>query len=153
MLAQEENILAIDGSFFVILILFIVLVILANKLIYKPVLQVLAERDRLTVGASGEATSIIEDYNKRLAHYENSIRQARSESYRDLEQRRMQGLAKRTEIIDSTKAEISGEVNAAKTDLFKQVDTAKNNLGTDARNIAAEISSAILKRSVGGSSR
>jgi F0F1-type ATP synthase, subunit b len=66
----EENILSIDGSFFFILILFIVLVIVANKLIYKPILQVLDKRDKLTVGASDEAASITDDYNKRLAHYE-----------------------------------------------------------------------------------
>src|SRR5215472_11067163 len=125
MLAQEENILAIDGTFFVILFLFIVLVIIANKLIYKPVLKVLAERDRLTVGASGEATSIIDDYNKRLAHYENTIREARSDSYRDLEERRKEALGQRTQIIDSTKSEISGEINAAKADLSNQVTAAK----------------------------
>ena len=149
----EENILSIDGSFFFILFLFIVLVILANKLIYKPILQVLDKRDKLTVGASGEASSITDDYNKRLAHYENTIRQAKTDSYRDLEARRKEALSKRAEIIDAAKAEIGTQIESAKADLSGQVGKVKQDLDRDAQAMASQISSTILKRPVGGTSR
>ena len=151
--AEAENILSIDGSFFFILILFIVLVILANKLIYKPILQVLDKRDKLTVGASGEAASITDDYNKRLAHYENTIRQAKADSYRDLENRRKEALGKRVEIIDAAKAQIGTQINSAKADLLGQTTQVKHDLDRDALAIASQISSTILKRPVGGASR
>jgi len=151
--AEQENILSIDGSFFFILILFIVLVILANRLIYKPILQVLDKRDRLTVGASGEAASITDDYNKRLSHYENTIRQAKADSYRDLEARRKEALGKRAEIIDATKAQIGSLIDSAKGDLLGKTNQAKHDLDRDAVAIASQISSTILKRPVGGASR
>jgi len=149
----EENILSIDGSFFFILLLFIVLVILANKLIYKPILQVLDKRDKLTVGASDEASSITDDYNKRLAHYENTIRQAKTDSYRDLEARRKEALSKRAEVIDATKADIGTRIESAKSELSGQVSKVKVDLDTDAQAMASQISSTILKRPVGGTSR
>jgi F-type H+-transporting ATPase subunit b len=151
--AEQENILSIDGSFFFILILFIVLVIVANKLIYKPILQVLDKRDKLTVGASGEAASIIDDYNKRLAHYENTIRQAKADSYRDLENGRKEALGKRAEIIDATKAQIGTQIDSAKAGLLGQANQAKQDLNRDAQAIASQISSTILKRPVGGTTR
>jgi F-type H+-transporting ATPase subunit b len=149
----EENILSIDGSFFFILLLFIVLVILANKLIYKPILETLDKRDRLTVGATGEAASIMDDYNKRLSHYETTIRQAKADSYRDLELRRKEALGKRAEIIDATKANVGSQIESAKGELTGQVTRAKVDLDRDAQAVASQISSTILKRSVGGTSR
>lgn len=152
-LAQQENILSVDGSFFFILFLFILLVFLLNRLIFKPILQVLDERDRLTVGASGEASSIVDDYNQRLSHYETTIRQARADSYRQLEHRRTQSLGERTQIIEQAKAEAAAQIEVAKAELHQQVTSAKDNLQTEAQTIARQISSAILKRPVGGETR
>jgi len=107
----------------------------------------------VSVGASGEAASITDDYNKRLAHYENTIRQAKADSYRDLEDRRKEALGKRAEIIDATKTQIGTQIDSAKAGLLGQTNQAKQDLSRDAQAIASQISSTILKRPVGGTTR
>src|ERR1051325_3143889 len=79
-----------DGSLLVILILFLVLVPLLNRILFKPITDVLDERERLTTGSSTDVRAIFHRIDHKLAEYEDGIRGARSEGYRLVEGRRAQ---------------------------------------------------------------
>lgn len=146
----QDNILSIDGSFFVILVLVLVLIVVLNSILFKPINRILDERERLTTGSTSEVGAIIADSERRLAHYEETIARARAESYRNLEARRRNALAERARIIQQAKDEVAEEIRQAKSQIALQVSEAKSRLEQEAREIAVKVSSNILRRGVGG---
>jgi F-type H+-transporting ATPase subunit b len=144
------NIISPDGSLIFIIALFLLFVFVMNRLLFRPVGRVLDERQTLTEGATIEARAATRRYQARLAEYEATIRQARAESYRRLEQERAVALEERRRVIEDAKQKSSGEIEQAKSEIKQQAEGARAALETEARQIAAAISRTILGRTVGG---
>ena len=79
---------------------------------------------------------------------DEKLRVARAEAYQELESSRRQFLASRTVALDKIKAETAAQIAAARQEIEAQASTARENLGNDARVMAATISSQILQRPV-----
>jgi F-type H+-transporting ATPase subunit b len=139
-----------DGSLLFVLILFLVLVPILNRILFKPITRVLDERERLTSGSSNEAHAILNTIDHRLAEYEEGIRGARSEGYRVIESRRTAANAERQQQIDAAKADAEAKIAAARGQIGADADAARVTLESDAREIADRISSTVLGRAVGG---
>ena len=133
-----------------VLICFIILAVVMNILIFKPLLKTIDERERLTVGSSGDVRHMLDEYDHRLAQYETTLRDARFSAYQELEKQRAATLKERMDLINSVKAEAAVEIDQAKRDLAAQVNTAETKLVREAAVVAATVASAILNRSVGG---
>jgi F-type H+-transporting ATPase subunit b len=145
-----DNIISPDGSLLLIIALFMFFVFVMNRLLFRPVGRVLDERQVLTEGATNEARAAGRRYQVKLAEYEATIRKARAESYRRLEQDRAKALEERRRLIEDAKQKASGEIEQAKSEIRQQAEGARVTLETEARQIAASISRTILGRTVGG---
>jgi F-type H+-transporting ATPase subunit b len=139
-----------DGSLLVTLILFLALVPILNRILFKPITHVLEERDRLTTGSDTETHAIMNTIDARLSAYEEGIRDARSEGYRVVEQRRSAAVAARQEKITAAREAAERQIAGARSEIGAEADAARARLEADAREIAAEISSTLLGRAVGG---
>jgi F-type H+-transporting ATPase subunit b len=144
------SIISPDGSLLFIIALFMLFVFVMNRLLFRPIGRVLDERQALTEGAANEARAAARRYQARLAEYESSIRQARAESYRRLEQERAAALEERRRLIEDAKQKASGQIEQAKSEIGRQADGARAALETESRQIAATISRTVLGRTVGG---
>lgn len=148
--AGGDNIISPNGSLAVILILFIIFVFVLNRILFKPIGKVLDQRETLTTGATAEARAAVHQYQTRLADYEATIRQARAESYRRLEQQRASALEERARLIEDAKRLATGEIEQAKSEIDRQAADARAALGAESRQIAERISRTVLGRAVGG---
>lgn len=148
-LALAGNVLSVDGSFLFVFASILVLIFILNRTLFKPINQVLDERERLGVGRLAEARRMLASYEERLAGYEEKLRAARAESYLELESRRRQALAGRAEALETIKSEIASQVATAKAEIASQADLARQSLENDSRVMAATISAQILDRQVG----
>jgi F-type H+-transporting ATPase subunit b len=144
------NIISPDGSLIVVLVLFIILVFLLNRLLFRPIGRVLDERQTITEGATNEARAARRMYDARLADYEASIRQARAEGYQRAEQERAAALDARRRVIDEAKAQAHEQIERAKQEIEQQVVRARTALEAESRQIAERISRTVLGRTVGG---
>ncbi len=140
------NIISPDGSLVFILVLFILFVFVMNRLLFKPVSRVLDERQTLTEGATNEARAAVRRYQAKLADYESSIRQARAESYKKLEQDRAAALEGRRRVIEAAKQETTGKIDQAKSEIERQAEAARVALESESRQIAETISRTVLGR-------
>lgn len=147
-LALAESVLSIDGSFLFVFISILLLIFILNHTLYKPINQVLEERDRLGAGRIGEARQMLAEYEERLKRYESQLREARGEAYQRLEADRREATLGRQRMIAETKADVSAQIEAAKQEMAKQAAGARQNLENEARAMAATISSQILHRPV-----
>ena len=146
----EDNIIQPNASLFLVFVLFIIFVFVLNRILFRPIGRVLDEREALTEGATNEARAAARRYQAELASYEASIRQARGESYRRLEQDRAAALEERKRLIDEAKQKAADEIDLAKSEIANQAALARASLEAESRQIAERISRTVLGRTVGG---
>ena len=144
------NIISPDFSLVFILFLFLVLVFVLNRILFRPIGRVLDERNTLTEGAANEARAARRTYEQRLAEYEATIRQARAESYKRAEKQRAAAVEERRRLIDEAKLDAHNQIERAKDGIQQQVSSARATLETESRQIAERISRTVLGRTVGG---
>lgn len=147
-IALAGNVLSIDGSFLFIFFSILLLIYILNRTLFKPINQVLEERERLGAGRIGEARRMLGAYEEQLKRYESRLREARGEAYQRLEAGRREATLERQRMIAEVKADVTAQIDAAKQEVAKQAAGAKQTLEKEARAMAATISSQILRRSV-----
>ncbi|HWN99688.1 MAG TPA: ATP synthase F0 subunit B [Blastocatellia bacterium] len=145
-----DNIIQPDLSLILVIVLFLIFVVVVNKILFKPITTVLDERYNLTVGASDEARAVTRSYQRRLADYEARIREARAESYREAELQRAAALERRRQLIEQVKQQTAQQIEEAKSNIRNQVKDARAALETESRQIAQGIARTLLGRTVGG---
>ena len=145
-----DNIIQPNLTLVVVIILFIIFVIVLNQLLFKPIGKVLDERETLTEGAAAEARAASRQYQSRLNNYEETMRQARAESYRKLEKQRKAALEERSKLVASARAQAEVEIAKARAEVAAQTAEARAALEQESRQIAEQISRTLLGRAVGG---
>lgn len=145
-----SNIINPDGSLVFVLILFLVFVFVMNRLLFRPISHILDQRQTLTTGAANDARAAARRYENKLNEYEATVRQARAESYKRLEQERAVALEDRRRVVEAAKQQTAEEIARAKADIARQADAARATLEVESRQIAENISRTILGRTVGG---
>lgn len=112
---------------------------------WKPLERVLAQRQAATEGARREAEQLLSEADKKLQHYEGSLRQARAEIYRQQEAARQQALDERTRIVRETRDQATQMVRQAKREIADDVAEAKKELESESRRLAEEITRSLLQ--------
>jgi F-type H+-transporting ATPase subunit b len=135
-----------DGTLFLHIAIIVFMIYVLNATLFRPVNKVLAERERRTRGGTGEAQDILQRVANSMNRYERSLREARTEGYRLLEQERAKALLERQNQITSLRAEIEASTEEQKNLLRTQSEQARTSLEADARRIASDISRQILNR-------
>jgi F-type H+-transporting ATPase subunit b len=147
----ENPVLVPDGTIILHIIIILVMVYVLNATLFKPINRILEERERRTRGRSGEARGIIQQVEEKLAAYERSLRDARSEGYRLMEQERAEAMRERQLKVDAVREDVSRLAEEEKSVIHAQTEEARSALARDAGEIATEISSHILHRPVSDS--
>jgi F-type H+-transporting ATPase subunit b len=149
-LAFAENSIQLvpDGTLFLHIAIILVMVFVLNATLFKPITRILEEREKRTRGRSGEAHDILRRVEEKMAHYEQSLREARSEGYRRMEQERASAVSERQSSLSAVREEISRSVAEQKEAVRAQVEGARATLEQEARRIAADIGAQILHRPI-----
>lgn len=150
-LAFAENSIQLvpDGTIFLHIAIILVMVYVLNHTLFKPINRILEERERRTRGRSGEARDILQRVEEATTNYERTLREARAEGYRLMEQERVEAMNERQLKLNTLREEINGTVEEEKELIKGQTEEARRTLEVDARSIAVEIGSQILHRPVG----
>jgi len=138
--------ISLDSSILAAIVIFLGLVAALNRLLFKPLMAIQAERGSRTTGLVRLAK---ERQNRQLNlfnQYQASIKNARMEGYRQLEQLRADALKKRAELLAQARVAGEGMIRDSRDSLRTQVETAKQQLALDAQEMARTIASTFLGR-------
>jgi F-type H+-transporting ATPase subunit b len=151
MIAFEESSIQLvpDGTLLLHLVLVVVMVVVLNLTLLKPINKVLEERERRTKGKLDDAEGILASVKEKILLWEQGLRTARNEGYRLLEQKRAIALREREMRLSELKQELSALVTSQKAEIRRQEEEARATLEVESRRIAALIGSQILGRSIG----
>lgn len=148
--AESSIQLVPDGTLLFHLALIIVMVALLNATLLKPINRILEERERRTKGRLSEAQQALLTVNEKLSEYERRLREARAEGYALMEQERTVISAERQQKLTEVKSEVARLLSAEKEKLQTEGAQVRSKLAVDARVIALEIGSQILRRPIAG---
>jgi F-type H+-transporting ATPase subunit b len=135
-----------DGTLVIHIAIIITMVFILNKILFRPINRTLDERENRTRGRSKEAREIIRRVEGSLSRYEDSLRQARAEGYRLLEQQQAKAFNERQSKIASVRKEVEAVIGEQRGKIQEQAAEARTTLDDEARSVAASISSQILRR-------
>lgn len=120
---------------------FIVLLIALNFILFKPIRQVMREREQGISSAFGDAKAAAERMQKILEQYNASLAEAKQKAVATYNAIYQQGLdsqrtmisaerAKAGEMLDKARAEITAASTAARTDLKKEAERLSQDITT-----------------------
>ncbi len=137
----------LNASIIPAILIFLILVVVLNRLLFKPLQKVQAERESRTNGLMKEARAKMNHQLDLLGDYQATIKAARMESYRQQEQLRTEAMKKRADVL--AKARTAGEqmIQDSRVSILSQVEAAKRQLDLEAQELAHGIASTILGRS------
>jgi len=134
-----------DLSVVVVMILVWILYFVLKKSFCDPINQVLAEREAATNGAQEEAREKLAQVDEKSRAYQDSLKVARLESYRQQEEFRSIALKERFETLSEARRQADTILGTAKTEIEGQVAEAKKSLDSEIEGIASGIVKTILR--------
>ncbi len=139
-----------DGTLILHGAIIIIMVMVLNRTLFRPINRILQERDRRTRGLLSEAGQTLVSIDQSLRQYEQTLRGARAEGYQLLERQRAEAIRERERQIASARELLSQQTSTEKQQIRSQAEVARTTLAKEARGIALRISSQILGRPVAG---
>jgi len=136
----------INGSIFVIAAIFLVLLVILNKLVFQPMVAILNERQRkIDEGAEAQKTSMT-TVEESLNAYQAKVLDARKSAQRKRNKILQESEMVREETIHAAREQAFAKIQAAVTELDEQVDKAKLTLKDETHQLAQKIVSSVLAR-------
>jgi F-type H+-transporting ATPase subunit b len=139
--------ISLDASIVWAIIIFLLLIVALNRLLFTPLQKVLAERESRTSGMVDEAQAKMAHQMSLLNEYQATIKNARMEAYRQQEQLRGEALKKRAEVLLNARTAGEQMIQDSRSAILSQVASAKSQLELEAKELAQSIASVVLGRS------
>ena len=147
--AEDSIQLVPDGTMVLHVIIILIMVYVLNATLFKPINQILAAREKRTKGRLSEAQEIMASVTEKTSDYEKSLRQARAEAYAYSEAQRTEAMKDRQQRVNEMRAQLAETLAREKQAIDRQAGSARAELDSESRQIAAEIGSRILNRPIG----
>jgi F-type H+-transporting ATPase subunit b len=141
--ALGQLILQALPTFFLVLLLFFYL----KAMFFGPMERILAQRDAATVGARKSAEESLKRAEAKAAAYEEQLRAARNEIYREQEEQRRQWQAEQSQQLITARANADQSIKAARAQIQAETEEARTGLRGNVQSLAEEITRAVLQGS------
>jgi F-type H+-transporting ATPase subunit b len=145
-LAEATIQLVPDGTLLLHLVFVVVMVVVLNRTLLKPINRILSEREKQITGRLREAEALAVEGQEKMKKYIENLREARAAGYKLLEKERAEGLKEKEQKLKQSREELSNEVAAQVAQIRNQEQAVKSELDGQAATIGNLISSQILRR-------
>ena len=140
--------LSIDGTMILQIANFLVLLVVMNIILYKPIRGILAKRDE----EMASRQKMIDDYQGRVQDNEEAIESgmvsARKEGYQEKESLKDLGQEEEKGVLQEAGAAVERKLTAAKKEIEAKVTAARETLESEITGFSNELAEKILGRSV-----
>jgi F0F1-type ATP synthase membrane subunit b/b' len=137
-----------DLSVFWVIFFVMLLTVIIDRLLLRPVMRVMREREDAIRSARELADKSANQAKAAIAEFDQKTTAARAEIYRQMDEMRRAALGERAEMMARTRAEADAEVAAASERLKAETAEAKRRLEADAELLGGAVAERILGRKV-----
>ena len=141
--------ISLDYSVIYQIVLFLVVWIVLSKVLFRPYLILLDERERKTTGAQADLGELEHEATRLRAQYEEKIAQAQAAGYAAKEAILQEARQQREAVLNQARQEAMSILEGVRRELASQMQKERQLAATEIRTIAQEMASKILGRNVG----
>lgn len=139
----------LDFSIFYQVILFVVLWVILDKLLFQPYLHLLAERERKTTGAEHDSSDLENQGARLKAQYEEKIAQAQAAGYAAKDTIVQDGRQQREKILSQARHEAAGTLERNRNEVASALEQERRLAVAEVSNVAGAMVAKVLGRTVG----
>ncbi len=138
----------LDWTLFVQMINFLVLLLILNHLLYKPILKILDERKTKINDAANTVRELERSSEEKLTLYHEQIQAAKIEALSQKEKIKAEGGEARSKLIDQVKEESDKIFLQARDGIEKEAALAREALRRQSEEMATAIAEKLLGRNL-----
>jgi F-type H+-transporting ATPase subunit b len=127
---------------------FLLLIVILNLLLYKPILGIIDRRKKQVQDTEQEIKRLNQSVEERMAAYEEKLRQAKTDALEKKTEIIKEGAEQAKGLIEAARSEIPGMMEQFHGEMNKEVSEARGILTGQSRNISLEIAEKLLGRSL-----
>ena len=139
----------LDFSIVYQIILFLVLWVILNKLLFQPYLHLLNERDRKTTGAKHDSSDLEHEGARLKAQYEEKFAQAQAAGYAAKDAIVQDGRQQREKILSQARDEAAGTLQRVRNEVAGALEQERRLAAAEVGNVAGAMVAKVLGRTVG----
>ena len=140
--------ISIDWTILVQFANFIVLMIVLNRLLYRPLRNMMASRRETIDGSHSKARDLEAQIEEKMARYEEKLQAAKQQGNQEKAALRQAGAAEEAGIISKAREEATVRLQGVKEQVAEAATLARQQLKSDTEGLADEIASKILGRAL-----
>jgi F-type H+-transporting ATPase subunit b len=141
-------IIDLDLTAVVQFVLFLILWLITNKLLFQPYLALRARRRAGIEGARAEAERMTAEADAKLAEYEKQLAVARNRAAEESRKVREAAAQHEREVTDKARASTQESIDEAQSKMRAETEAARAQLLPQANQIARQMASRLLGREV-----
>jgi F-type H+-transporting ATPase subunit b len=126
-----------------------VLWLVLNRLLFRPYMNALEERERRTAGASVDSSTLEQEGARLKVEYEEKIAQARATGTTAKDAIVQEGRQERERLLQASREEAARTLERARSEIQNQLRRERDALDAQIAGIAREMVGKVLGRSVG----
>ncbi len=141
--------ITLDYTVVIQIVSFLLLWFLLNRILFRPFLTLLSERERRTEGVKAQTASLMEEAERMRAAYEGGIAKAREEGGRAKEAILTDARQARERLLAQARDEAGKILQQARYEIQGELQRGKAFAAREAEGIARQMAEKILGRRVG----
>jgi F-type H+-transporting ATPase subunit b len=141
-------VISIDYTLLIQMGNFLLLMLILNLLLYKPILGIIDKRKKQLQDTEEEIKRLNQSVEERMADSEARLRQAKIDAVEKKQEIIKEGAERAKSIIDAAKGEIPGMMEKFHGEMNREVDEARRTLTNQSQKISVEIAEKLLGRSL-----
>jgi len=127
---------------------FMVLLLVLNALLYKPLRAVLAARKATIDGDLAKARALDEEIQAQVAEYEAKLQEARQRGSQERMALRQAALAEEAKMLGAANEKASQRLQSLKEQVAGEAETARQGLRSETEALARQVAGKVLGRSL-----
>jgi len=135
-----------DLSVIFVLFAVILLAVVLDRVLFRPLLRVMRERADAVSSAIRLAENATAKAQAATAEFDAKVTAARTDLYKQMDERRKAADGYRADLMAKTKTEVDSQLSAASETLRAQADQARATLDKDAEALGQQIAAKVLGR-------
>ncbi len=148
LVASSAPVIDFDGTAYLQLGLFLLLMLILHPLLFKPWLETRERRETSIAGAVGEAERLRKEADETGASYDLRLKAAREEAQGIRSASRKSVEASRLDLISATRAKSGRKLEEARLRASQEATAARGSLQGEIDSIANALASKILGRAI-----
>jgi F-type H+-transporting ATPase subunit b len=138
----------LDVSIAYQIVLFLVLWLILNKVLFQPYLKLLAEREQKTAGTQHDSSDLEHEAQRLKSQYEEKIAQAQAAGYAAKDAIVQEGRQQREKILGQAREDATGSLERVRNEVAQSLVQERRLAAAEVSNVAGAMVAKVLGRPV-----